>query len=84
MLTFTVFDNNSDVHANSLVATRTGHKRGFDACERVFEERDVCKHKYRVFRQEVDKAWHPKTLTNLWGEIEGMGPYPWAFGLQIN
>jgi hypothetical protein len=82
MQSFAAFDNNSDVQTNSLVAQRTGHKRGFEACERIFDERGVTKHKYRIFRQEVDKPWHPKTLTNIWGELENMGPFPWAFGIN--
>jgi len=81
MMIFTIFDNHSDMGANSLVATRTGHKRGYDAAERFFDERGVVCHKYRVFRQDIKKKYHPRTLTNLFGELENLGKFPWAFGL---
>ena len=84
MMIFTVFDNNSDMGANATIATKTGHKRGYEAAERIFTERGVVSNRYRVFRQDVKKSWYPRTLTNLFGELEGMGPFPWAFGLLIN
>jgi hypothetical protein len=81
MMIYTVFDNNSDINANATIAARTGHKAGYEACENFFKERGVVCHKYRVFRQDIKKPWYPRTLTNLFGEISSLGPFPWAFGL---
>lgn len=81
MHNFSCFDNNSDVTANASIATKTGRKAGYDAAEQLFEERNCVCHKYRLLRKDAQNKLHPKVMTNIFGEIEGLGPFPWVFDL---
>lgn len=81
MQIFSAFDNNSDVGANLLIAQRLGHRQAYLAAEAHFKDMGVVCHKYRIFRQDATKPWHPKVITNMFGEIPGMGKFPVIFGL---
>ena len=81
MIIFSVFDNNSDVGTNLLVAGRLGHRKSFLAAESHFENMGVVCHKHRIFRQDATKPWHARTMSNLFGDIPGMGKFPVIYGL---
>ena len=46
---------------------------------KVFQKRQVASHSYVILRRHRKSAHDPKTITNLFGEIERMGSFPWIF-----
>ena len=81
MQIFPAFENNSDVGANLLIARRLGQRPAYLAFEQHCKDMAVVCHKHLIFRQDATKPWHPRAVTNMFGEIPGMGKFPVIFCL---
>ena len=79
MTDYILFDNSADIHSNQNIARRTGHGNGYKTAMKVFDKRRIAHHGYVILRRHRRSANEPKTFTNLFGEIEGMGNFPWLF-----
>lgn len=79
MTDFVLFDNSNDIYSNQNIARKTGHGNGFKTAMDVFKKRDIVRHNYVILRRHRNSRNDPKTFTNLFGEISGMGQYPWIF-----
>ena len=79
MTDFILFDNSADIHSNQNIARKTGHGTGYKTAMKVFQKRQVASHSYVILRRHRKSAHDPKTITNLFGEIERMGSFPWIF-----
>lgn len=79
MTDYVLFDNSADIHSNQNIARKTGHGVGYKTAMKVFEKRHIARHSYVILRRHRRTVNDPKTFTNLFGEIEGMGKFPWLF-----
>ena len=79
MTDYVLFDNSADVHSNQNIARKTGHGTGYKTAMKVFDKRKIARYGYVILRRHRHTANDPKTISNLYGEIEGMGEFPWIF-----
>jgi len=79
MTDYVLFDNSADIYSNQNIARKTGHGVGYKTAMKVFEKRNIASHGYVILRRHRKNVNEPKTFTNLFGEIEGMGDFPWLF-----
>ena len=81
MTDFVLFDNSNDIYSNQNIARKTGHGRGYKTATEVFKKREIICFGYVILRRHRNSKNDPKTFTNLFGEISGMGNFPWIFFL---
>lgn len=81
MSDYALFNNSGDIHCNQTVASKTGHGPGFKSAMAAFAERGIPNYNYVILRRHREKPNEVKTFTNLFGEIPGMGDFPWVFDL---
>jgi hypothetical protein len=79
MSDFILFDNSNDIYSNQNIARKTGHGGGYKTAMEVQKQRNVVKHGYVCLRRHRIHPNEPKTFTNIFGEVEGMGCFPWVF-----
>jgi len=79
MSDFVLFDNSNDIYSNQNIARKAGHGTGYKTAMDVFKKRNIVCHGYVVLRRHRLTPNDPKTFTNIFGEVDGMGCFPWIF-----
>jgi hypothetical protein len=78
MSLFVLFRNNTDVGMNGTISTKLGCRGAYNIAMKLFKARKIGRYQYLIIRQDVDDD-DPSILTNLFGELEALGPFPLIF-----
>jgi hypothetical protein len=78
-----LFHNNVNVNTNLLIAKNLGHEEDYKAAMEEFKDKGVTRHGYVVIRKDNYKPTSPACYSNMFGELEQLGPNPVLFAPEI-
>ena len=67
------------MRTNTTIANNTGCRAGYDAAQKLFRQRHIFCYSYVCMRGDQKTRNSVKVCTNLYGEIEDLGKWPWVF-----
>lgn len=82
MTAYVLFKNNTDCGMNKTIATKTGEVTAFNSATQLAKERRIPAYFYIIFNRDTVNVDQAKVMTNYFGEIPGLGPWLWIFGLE--